>query len=404
MRIIDLMIKDIVQIVRDWKAAVFLVAMPIAFTLLMGFIFGAEEGQDARLPVGYLDQDQSAVSGYLLDLLETSDVVRPMAFKPGQVDKLRRQVGKEELTAGVIVPAGYGKKVLSGGEARLQVILDPHSAAGSSAQNGLVAASTRLMGGAHVAELSAQAFEVQSDLDEAARRSFLEETLGRSVEEWREPPLTVAVTEPLLPAEEEETKAPSGFAHSSPGTMVQFAMMGVLGSATIVVLERKHRTMPRMLTTAISRSGIVLGHFLAIWVLVVAQMVLTIAFGDLVLGLSYTQRPAALAVMLFSTSLFGASMGLLIGVVARTEEQVVMLSIIPALVLSGLGGAWMPLEFTGKTFQTIGRLTPVAWAMDGFENILVRGMGVRSVLLPGAILLAWAVGLLAIAVWRFRFE
>jgi ABC-2 type transport system permease protein len=71
-------------------------------------------------------------------------------------------------------------------------------------------------------------------------------------------------------------------------------------------------------------------------------------------------------------------------------------------VFSGLGGAWVPLEFTGATFKAIGHLSPVAWAMDGFENIVARGLGFESVLLPAAALIGYAVFFFILAVWRFR--
>lgn len=40
MRAVYLALKDLLQILRDWKAAFFLIIMPIAFTLLFGFAFG----------------------------------------------------------------------------------------------------------------------------------------------------------------------------------------------------------------------------------------------------------------------------------------------------------------------------------------------------------------------------
>lgn len=186
--------------------------------------------------------------------------------------------------------------------------------------------------------------------------------------------------------------------------MVQFVMMGVIGMAEIIVVERKSRTMQRMLTTSISRLGIILGHFLAILVLGLAQVVLMIGFGDLVLDVGYMRKPVATGLMVVSTVLWTSAMGLLIGVLARSEEQVTMLSIIPALVLSGLGGAWMPLEFTGEAFQAVGHVTPVAWAMDGLENIVVRGLGLQSVLLPAGMLLVYAAVFFGLALWRFKFE
>ena len=39
MRILDLALKDLSQILRDRRALLFLVAMPIGFTLFMGFAY-----------------------------------------------------------------------------------------------------------------------------------------------------------------------------------------------------------------------------------------------------------------------------------------------------------------------------------------------------------------------------
>jgi len=103
----------------------------------------------------------------------------------------------------------------------------------------------------------------------------------------------------------------------------------------------------------------------------------------------------------FSSALCIAGMGLLIGIMARSEEQAIIFSLIPMFILAGLGGAWVPLEVTGAVFQTIGHLSPVAWALDGFKNVIVRGLGVESVLLPAAALIGYAILFFGLATWRF---
>ena len=97
-----------------------------------------------------------------------------------------------------------------------------------------------------------------------------------------------------------------------------------------------------------------------------------------------------------------AALGLLIGVLAKSEEQANVFSLIPMFVLSGLGGAWVPLEYTGAAFQAIGHVSPVAWAMDGFKNITARGLGFNSVLLPAAALFGYALLFFGLALWRFQ--
>ena len=111
--------------------------------------------------------------------------------------------------------------------------------------------------------------------------------------------------------------------------------------------------------------------------------------------------PATFLVALAS-ALCVAAMWLLIGTLAHTDEQAVIFSLIPMFVFSGLGGAWVPLEVTGATFQAIGHVSPVAWAMDGFKNVITRGFGLESVLLPAAALIVYGGIFFTLAAWRLH--
>ena len=108
--------------------------------------------------------------------------------------------------------------------------------------------------------------------------------------------------------------------------------------------------------------------------------------------------------MAVAASLCIAALGLLIGVLAKIlEEQSYCFFADPDVhLLPGLGGAWTPLEYTSATFQAIGHVTPIAWAMDGFKNVSIRGLGVEGVLMPALALLGYAILFFAIAAWRFQ--
>lgn len=405
MRILDLAFKDWKQLVRDWKSAVFLVVMPIAFTLLFGFVFsGAGGEEDPRLPVGFVDQDNSVVSSHLYELLATSDAIRLEPRDEAGTEALSEEVSGGDLAAAVIVPAGYGQEALaSQAVPGLTLLVDPGSEGGRAAESAIQAAALRLISAVQAARMSAgllEAAEGQAD------DRFVEGALDQAIQAWQEPPLDVAVRTSAAAAsreQESETEA-NPFAHSSAGIMVQFAMAGLMGAGTIMVLERTSGALSRLLTTAISRLEIILGHYLAMFGMILAQLLLLILFGQLLLGVPYLHAPLGTAIMAVTTAIWSASLGLLVGVFARTEDQVIMMALIVMLLLSGLGGAWMPLEFTSETFQTVGHLTPVAWAVDGFENLVIRGLGLASVWVPAAVLLGYAAVFFAVAVWRFRFE
>jgi ABC-2 type transport system permease protein len=138
--------------------------------------------------------------------------------------------------------------------------------------------------------------------------------------------------------------------------------------------------------------------------MIFTQIMILMIFGQFVLKLGYLNAPLASLLMAFTISLSVAALGLLVGALSKTPENAVVYSLIPMFVLSGLGGAWMPLEFTSETVQTVGHFTPVAWGMDGLKNILIRGQGLEATWLPAGMLLIFAAIFFGLAVWRFKFE
>jgi ABC-2 type transport system permease protein len=408
MRVIDLALKDLLQIVRDWKSALFLVIMPIIFTFFFGLLYGGIGGEDdPRLPVGLIDHDQAGVlSTSLQSMLEVSDAIRPVLLEGDEADKVTESVRDEDLAAAVIVPTGFSERTLrSGEETRLTIIVDQSTQAGQTAMNAIQAAVTRLLGMVETAQISAEVYEAQRAFeDEGARQAYVDEALALASEAWQQPPLTVAVEQSGATAGDEEEAWWNPYAHASAGMIVQFVVFGLNTSAMVLVLERKSRTLQRMLTTPITRAQVIAGHVLAMFIVVFLQQVLLVTFGQLAFGVDYMREPLAILLMVVMLGLWVASLGLSISAISKGEEQVVMFSMLAMFVFSALGGAWFPLDITGRAFAAIGHLTPTAWAMDGFENIIVRGLGLNSVLLPAGILLAYAVPFFGLAVWRFRFE
>ncbi|HTP00161.1 MAG TPA: ABC transporter permease [Anaerolineales bacterium] len=390
-RIFDIALKDLLQLRRDFKTFMFLIIMPIVFTFLFGFAFGAfsHTASDPRLPVGYLDQDGSRISGDLRGILDASDVIRldeNSTRSPADLDKL---VADDKLAAAIIVPNGYGKAMLEDKTARLIVIASTGTAAWTTVQAELLALVSRLDGAVRTATLL--------DQIDSQRMPFAY-GLKQSLAAWDDPP--IKVVELTSPSVEQSSGDGGVLSHFGPGMMLQFAIAGLLTAAQVIVSERKSRTFQRLLTTATHRVQIVLGHYLAILIMILAQFLLLMIFGQFVLRINYLRLPNATLLVAVCAAVCIAALGLLIGILARSEEQAAVFSIIFMFVFAGLGGAWVPLEVTGATFQAIGHITPIAWAMDGFENITARGLGFHSILLPAAALVGYAVLFFALAMWR----
>jgi ABC-2 type transport system permease protein len=103
-------------------------------------------------------------------------------------------------------------------------------------------------------------------------------------------------------------------------------------------------------------------------------------------------------------ALLTASFGLLIAALGRTPEATRGLAIFATLILVMLGGAWVPSFVFPEWLQTAGLFVPTRWAVDGFDAMTWRGLGLDAALPPIAVMLAFSAVFWVIAVWRFDWE
>ena len=391
MKVLDLTLKDLTQILRNRMTFLFLLLMPVAFTLLFGLAFGGSgQPSDTRLPVGLLDQDGNLISADLHILLAGSTVIR-LDTTPGRTAaELAALVGSGKLAAAVVIPSGYSASIRIDRPLKLGFYADPSQASTSTVESELLVASNRLSGAVRIAAITSGIAKDPAAFDPA---------LSQALADWQNPPIKLSINSGI--SAKPLNQNIMSLAQSSPAMMIQFAIAGLLTAATVIVNERKTRSLQRLLTTSTSRLQILLGHYLAIFTLIFVQFLLLMLFGQL-LHVDYLRVPLATLLVALLTAVCIAAMGLLIGVLAKSDEQAVVFSLVPMFVLSGLGGAWVPLEYTGATFQAIGHVSPVAWALDGFKDIIARGLGFTSVLLPCAALFGYALFFFALALWRFQ--
>lgn len=405
MRIIDLAFKDLSQILRDKRSLIFLVAMPILFTLFMGFAYksgGNDQAEgDQRIPLGWVNNDgESVLSRQLFIQLSESDSVKLVEMAPENVDAAVRD---GEVAGALVIPAGYSEKIQAAATdpsaavpPQLTLIADISTPQGQSLYQTLRVGVTRLMSAVEIAALGAGTVGTGDPAE-------FERALTDAAHAWSATDSSAQVKVELAVKEPEQAwYGDNPYNQASPGILVQFAIFGLVTSGQILVQERKSRTLQRMMTTSLRPWQIVAGHSLAMFVITFVQEALLVIFGQLALGVSYGIAPLGILLVSIALGLWVAAMGLLIGVLAKEDSQVVLFSLLAMFLFSALGGTWFPLETTSGAFAVIGKAMPSAWAMTGYQNILIRGLDSASAWLPAIILTAYAAGFFMLAVWRFR--
>lgn len=395
MRIFDLALKDLLQMFRDKRSLLFLVAMPIVFTLFMGFAYksGAKTGAstDNRIPLGWVNHDPDGLlSHQFFTILSNSDSVRVVELAS---DAAETSVRKGTVAGALIVPAGYSEQAAAGNDPQLTLVADLNSPEGQSLFNLLRTPVTQLMSSVEIARLSGESVGSAAEY---------EPSFTAAAQAWSKVDNS-SLIQVQMAAElpQQDWYGDSPYNQASPGILVMFAIFGLVVSGQTLVQERKTRTLQRMITTSMHSWQIVAGHLLAMFAVVFFQEILLVVFGQLALGVNYVREPLGTLIVSIGLGLWIAATGLFIGVVAKNESQVILFSLVGMFIFSALGGLWFPLEASSGAFATIGKAMPSAWAMDGYQNLLIRGLGFSSTLVPAAILLAYALGFFLLGVWRF---
>jgi ABC-2 type transport system permease protein len=394
MKILDLAFKDLSQMLRDKRSLLFVVAMPILFTIFMGFAYRGGSNQantDPRIPLAVVNpQPDARLNQALMESLEASDAIRPV---PQDENTAMDALHKGDVAGVLVIPLGFDEQANSGLIPQLKLIASASSADGQSLYQLLRTPVSRLFSTVAIARISA---------DEQANPGEYVPAFDLARSKWAaNSQLSLVSIEQAVVQKSSDWTGGNPYNQASPGILVQFAVFGLITSAQILVQERKSRTLERMMTTAMHPREIVGGHLLAMFTLTFFQTTLLVIFGQYVLKVDYMREGLGTLLVAVTLCLWVATVGLLIGVVAREEQQVILYSMIAMFFFSALGGTWFPLEMAGGAFAAIGKLLPTAWAMNGFQNLLIRGLGLDSTLLPSAVLLGYAFLFFVVAVWRF---
>ena len=159
MTAIDLTIKDLTQILRDRKSLMFILIMPIVFTLLFGFAFGGYGAPaDTRLPVVVAGDTGDPAHAAFIDLVESSAVVRLVTPASTDDQALRASVRDSKVAAVVLIPSGFLRACYDGTNPLLPCVVDVASTSGTTARNELANLSARLTSAVQAARMTAAIF------------------------------------------------------------------------------------------------------------------------------------------------------------------------------------------------------------------------------------------------------
>jgi ABC-2 type transport system permease protein len=179
-------------------------------------------------------------------------------------------------------------------------------------------------------------------------------------------------------------------------------MFTVLGGISSLQRERQRWTLPRLAAMPLRRWQILGGKILTYFVLGMLQYLIVFAAGWFV-GLDFGPRPELLWLVMAAFVLCCTALALALAPMMSNPGQAGLIAQLLSLSFAALGGAWWPLEIVSPWMRMVGHLSPIAWAMDGFQDLLFYRGDLWAILPEVGILGAIALLCFGVGIWRFRY-
>jgi len=397
--------KDLTLLIRDRRTLFVLVALPLAFITILGLSTGqlfSQREKARKVRLGVVNEDQSELAGklltevYKIEALETRELSDPAEVKRLLVDG--------DLDVYVIIGSHYHERVekLTVGDLFYP---DQGQLAGDLENLDItVQAGAFLANAAEVVQQLVFAFALRTFAPDVLKRNdpkLAQKLFFKARREARAAPHESPAGDDALPAAPHSTN----FVYQIlvPSYTVMFVFFIVNLMARSFIAERDMETLNRLRIADISAVGLLLGKTAPFLLVSLLQTVLLFVAGKLLFGMSWGGDPLLLIPVMLATSLAAVALGLLVATAVRTDSQVSAYGNFLVLVLAGISGCLMPRSWQPRLMQHVGLITPHAWALIAYDQLLNQSQpDLRLVARCIGVLFGFAAGFFGLGAWRFR--
>jgi ABC-2 type transport system permease protein len=407
-QVIALALKDLRLMPRNRGGMFFTFVWPILVTVLFGIMFGGnDDGQQGKIRIAIVDEDNSDGSRAFLKKLEESFELSPMTLSDAET-----AVRRGQRTGFIVVKPGFGEasnRMFYGSPKEIEVGVDPARQAEAGMLEGLLmkhAAGDMQKMFTDPQASSAMVDKALGDLEQAPPdqaapvQRFLGElkTFMGTPQAQGPPGSPQGEWQPLKITKKDVARVYEGPRNPFDITFPQGVIWGLIGCmmsfGISLVIERTHGTLVRLRMAPLTRAQILGGKALACFVsiLFVEVMLLGVA-------LAFGVRPTSYAILGLaglSAAICFVGFMMLVASMGKNEQTASGAAWAILMPLSMIGGAMVPTFVMPAWIQSLSFISPIRWAMLAIEGGVWRNFTVAEMAAPCAGLIA--VGLICFAV------
>ncbi len=409
--VFDIALNDLRIFFSNRGNLIWLVGVPVAMVIVIGVAIPSDSGP-SLVPVDVIDHDQGQASALFIQSLRQANpnlLLCPMdntADDPCDMNEAKTldatlsiiRLEQSDTLALIEIPDDFTARVSNLEPVAIRFVAVEDLTAPQFIQQAVDSALTQT-NGALAASLIGSLLAAQIEADAIDDSSLAQSLRDRAAEIWAKD--LIAVKYQLT--QSSSSGSVGGFGQSIPGIGSMFVLFAVLGGMALMIEDKRQWTMQRLASMPVTRSQLLGGKILGRFTLGMLQYVIIFAIGVIV-GQSFGRDPLALILIMIAFALCATALSFALGSFVKDETQAAGLTNLLGISLAALGGAWWSLEVVPELMRTVGHISPVAWAMDGYTSLIFENGDLGTVYPSILILLGAAAVFFVLGVRRFRYD
>jgi len=414
--------KEALILLRDRVGLAVLFIMPMILIFVMTLIQDSafKSLNERGIPILFVDEDKDTLGVSIEQGLRNSGMCtfnNTIDGVPATAEQLEKAVSDGKFLVGIVVPKGATQAIRNNVKTLVQqtlgtsdtstpisdsieikIYIDPITkksfltAVTSSLREFISEIKTKIM----FQTFSEQISELIPDKNNAPKNAFSQSQIIKYKEVYASKQIGEIV--------------PNAVQHNVPAWAIFAMFFIVLPLAGSMVKEKNEGSVLRLQTVPTSYL-IFLGGKISVYILVcLIQFVLMLSVGlvflpmlglpTLIIGNSI----AAIVLLSLSTALAATGFGVMMGTIAKTEQQGAIMGSLTILLLSAIGGVWVPTYVMPELMRNISVVSPLNWALNGFYELFLRGGGLADIAVGSVKLIVFFVFTMGVSLIVNRFK
>lgn len=404
-------LKDLRLLSRDRRALVILVAMPMVIIAIVGSSTGRlranREQSRQGLTIEVADFDQSETAKRLAGFLASYENVKVRRAEISNLsdaavlERFQLERPTNETDMRLVIRPGFERRIR---ELSTTLLTSPDE---STRQDGLANVNLTLISNETAADPMMEG--LAKSLVKLSLQNAILPILAEKVPSFRG-----AARDSVIPVAWEQTAAATAgptdtgnrvyqFFIPSYTVLFVFFLVNIMGRSFLG--ERDTGTLRRLRIAPISPVAILIGKTLPFFILSLAQTIILMISGRLLFGMSWGPQPWLLIPIMLCTSAAATALGLMFSTLAKTESQVSSFGNLILLSSAGISGCLVPRAWMPPMSQKISLLTPHAWALDAYSELLTKELpNIATIGQSCGMLLLFSTVFFVVGLYRFRTD